>query len=54
LKVLDSGGAKVQDIEVDENVFSSKAAELKLPPLGALKLKVRGLLPHLDGKDREG
>jgi hypothetical protein len=47
LKVLDSGGAKVQDIKVDENVLPFKTAELEFASFGAVKLKVGGLLSDL-------
>jgi len=36
LQLCNSDGAKVREIEIDENILPPKAAELKLSPLGAL------------------
>ena len=55
LQLLDSGGAEVEDVKIDENILSSQAAELQLPSLRAIQLKVRRLLPDLKGKNgRDG
>lgn len=40
LKVLKSNRAKVQDIEIDENIFAAQAAELKFSSNRTGKLKV--------------
>ena len=54
LEMLNSGGAKVQDIEIDQNILSPQGAELEFAPFGALEFKIWGHLSHFDRKSGKG
>ena len=52
LQVLKSGGAKVQDVEIDEDILPAQATQLEFSSLRAGKLKVRRLIPYLHCQER--
>jgi hypothetical protein len=48
LEILDSRRIKVQNVEVDKDVFTLEITELKFAALAALKLKFRRLIADLE------
>ena len=52
-QILDSGGIKVKNVEVNEDVFTFEITQFKLAPFAALKLKVRCLIADVKGEGRE-
>jgi len=49
LKTLNSGGAKVEHVKIDKNIFTLEAAKLEFAAAGALKLELGGFVANLDG-----
>lgn len=50
--MLDSGGAVISEVKIDQHVSPTKAAQLELSSLRAEKLKVRRLVPDLHREKR--
>jgi hypothetical protein len=51
LKVLDSGGAKIQCVKINENILAFQATQFEFSALSAGQVKVWRLFAHLDGRD---
>ena len=50
--MLDSGGAVVGEVKINQRISRTKAAQLEFSSPRAGKLKVRRLIPDLDGEKR--
>lgn len=52
LNMLDSGGAVVSEVKINQHISPPKAAQLEFSSLRAGKFKVRRLIPDLDREKR--
>jgi hypothetical protein len=54
LEVLDSSGAKIQCVKINENVLAFQAAQFEFSALSAGQVKVWSLFPHFEAQSRRG
>jgi len=54
LQILDSCGAKVEKIEIDQNILTFQAAEFELATLRAVQFKVGGFISYAERCDKTG